>query len=85
MKRFGYQPNFAAAVEASASTGGQITPPILGAAAFVMAEYLGISYARICLAAIIPAFLYYVSIYSGVHIEAVKKGSRVCLRKRFLF
>lgn len=74
MKRFGYQPNFAGAVEASASTGGQITPPILGAAAFVMAEYLGISYARICLAAIIPAFLYYVSIYSGVHIEAVKKG-----------
>jgi TRAP transporter 4TM/12TM fusion protein len=74
MKRFGYQPNFAGAVEAAASTGGQITPPILGAAAFVMAEYIGISYARICLAALIPAFLYYVSVYSGVHIEAVKKG-----------
>ncbi len=76
MKRFGYQPNFAGAVEASASTGGQITPPILGAAAFVMAEFIGVSYARICLASLLPALLYYVSIYSGVHAEAMKKGLR---------
>jgi TRAP transporter 4TM/12TM fusion protein len=74
MKRFGYRPNFAGAVEASASTGGQITPPVLGAAAFVMAEFLGIPYVRICLAAVIPALLYYVSVYTGVHVEAVKKG-----------
>jgi TRAP transporter 4TM/12TM fusion protein len=74
MKRFGYRPNFAGAVEASASTGGQITPPVLGAAAFVMAEYLGISYVRVCLASVIPALLYYVSVYTGVHVEAVKKG-----------
>lgn len=76
MKRFGYKPNFAGAVEASASTGGQITPPVLGAAAFVMAEFIGVSYARICLAALIPALLYYVSIYAGVHAEAVKTGLR---------
>lgn len=74
MKRFGYGPNFAGAVEASASTGGQITPPVLGAAAFVMAEYLGIPYIRICLASVIPALLYYVSVYTGVHVEAVRKG-----------
>jgi len=76
MKRFGYRPNFAGAVEAAASTGGQITPPVLGAAAFVMAEFIGLSYARICLASILPALLYYVSVYSGIHIEAVKKGLR---------
>lgn len=76
MKRFGYKPNFAGAVEASASTGGQITPPVLGAAAFVMAEFIGVSYARICLASLVPALLYYVSIYMGVHAEAVKRGLR---------
>ncbi len=76
MKRFGYTPNFAGAVEAAASTGGQIMPPVMGAAAFVMAEFLGVSYAKIMIMAIIPALLYYLSVYSGVHNEAVKRGLR---------
>ena len=61
MKRSGYPPQFAAAVEAVASTGGQIMPPIMGAAAFVMAEFLGVSYGQVVIWAIIPAVLYYVA------------------------
>lgn len=76
MKKYGYRSEFAAAVECSSSTGGQITPPILGAAAFVMAEFLGVPYATIMVAAIIPALLYYLSVYTGVHVEAVKQGLR---------
>lgn len=76
MTRYGYRKEFAAAVECTSSTGGQITPPVLGAAAFVMAEFLGVSYATIMVAAIIPALLYYLSIYTGVHSEAVKQGLR---------
>lgn len=72
MKASGYKPHFAAAVEAVASTGGQIVPPIMGAGAFVMAEILGISYLKIAAAAIIPAFLYYVCLYACVHFEAIK-------------
>lgn len=72
MKRVGYRPKFAAAVEACASSGGQITPPIMGAAAFIMAEFLGTSYVTIIIAAIIPAILYFATIYFMVHLEADK-------------
>ncbi|HEU0200621.1 MAG TPA: TRAP transporter permease [Burkholderiaceae bacterium] len=70
MKRTGFRPQFAAAVEAVASTGGQIMPPIMGAAAFVMAEFLAVPYARVALWALIPAFLYYVAVFFAVHFEA---------------
>lgn len=74
MKRTGYKPEFAGAVEASASTGGQIMPPIMGAAAFLMAEYMGIPYAQVALKAILPAVLYFTGIYIAVHLEAKKLG-----------
>lgn len=74
MKRVGYRPKFAAAVEACASSGGQITPPIMGAAAFIMAEFLAVPYTTIIIAAVIPAFLYFVTIYFMVHLEAEKHG-----------
>jgi len=77
MIKTGYSPLFAGAVEAVASTGGQIMPPIMGAAAFVMAEMLGISYAQVALAAIIPALLYFVSIGLMVYFEAEKTGLEV--------
>ncbi len=74
MKRSGYSADFAGAVEANASTGGVITPPVMGAAAFIIAEYLGISYWAVCVAAIVPSFLYYLSLFVGVDLEAGKKG-----------
>ena len=74
MKRSCFSPPFAAAVEAVASTGGQIMPPIMGAAAFVMAEFLGVSYLQVTLWAAIPAVLYYVAIFSAVHFEARRRG-----------
>lgn len=74
MKRVGYRAKFAAAVEACASSGGQITPPIMGAAAFIMAEFLAVPYTTIIIAAIIPAFLYFITIYFMVHLEAEKHG-----------
>jgi TRAP transporter 4TM/12TM fusion protein len=70
MKRTGFRPPFAAAVEAVASTGGQIMPPIMGAAAFVMAEFLAVPYAKVALWAAIPALLYYVAVFFAVHFEA---------------
>jgi len=76
MKRTGYKPEFAAAVEASASTGGQIMPPIMGAAAFLMAELTGTPYATIAVAAILPAVLYFTGIFLMVHFEAKKLGLR---------
>lgn len=76
MKSLGYKPEFAAAVEAAASTGGQIMPPIMGAAAFLMAETLGISYMQVAKAAIIPALLYFAGIWIMVHFEAKKLGMR---------
>lgn len=76
MKRLGYKPEFAGAVEATASTGGQLMPPIMGAAAFLMAEMTGIPYVRIIGAAIIPALLYYFGVWAGVHFEAKKLGLR---------
>lgn len=74
MKRAGFRPEFAAATEASASTGGQIMPPIMGAAAFIMMEYVGTSYKTIMLAAIIPALLYFSGIFIGTHYEAKRLG-----------
>ncbi|RXT05225.1 TRAP transporter permease [Ammoniphilus sp. CFH 90114] len=74
MKRVGYKPHFAGAVEAAASTGGQITPPIMGAAAFIMAELTGLPYMDIAMAAILPALLYYISLYMNVHFEASRTG-----------
>jgi len=76
MKKLGYKPEFAGAVEATASTGGQIMPPIMGAAAFLMAEFTGIPYARIIGAAVVPALLYYFGVWAGVHIEAKRLGLR---------
>lgn len=76
MKRLGYPAPFAAAVEAVASTGGQIAPPIMGAAAFVMAEILGISYVTVMVAAIIPALLFYLSVFVTVHIVSLRRGLR---------
>jgi TRAP transporter 4TM/12TM fusion protein len=70
MKRTGFRPPFAAAVESVASTGGQLMPPIMGAAAFVMAEFLAVPYAQITIWAILPAFLYYLAVFGAVHFEA---------------
>ena len=74
MKKLGYKPEFAAAVEAAASTGGQLMPPIMGAAAFLMSETLGIPYIEVAKAAIIPALLYFTGIFIMVHLEAKKLG-----------
>jgi TRAP transporter 4TM/12TM fusion protein len=70
MKRIGYKPAFAGAVEAVASTGGQIMPPIMGATAFIMAEFLGISYLSVAAFALLPAVLYYIAVFMTVHFEA---------------
>ena len=74
MKKTGYKPEFAGAVEAAASTGGQIMPPIMGAAAFLMAEYMGVTYGKVTLYAILPAVLYFSGIFIAVHLEAKKLG-----------
>lgn len=72
MKKLGYHKNFAGAVEAAASTGGQLMPPIMGAAAFLMAEFVGIPYMEVVKAAIVPAILYFLGVFLGVHFEAKK-------------
>ncbi|NLY50501.1 MAG: TRAP transporter permease [Firmicutes bacterium] len=74
MKSVGYKSHFAGAVEAVASTGGQIMPPVMGAAAFIMAEYLGMPYGKVMIAAAIPAFLYYLAVFIMVHLEARRLG-----------
>lgn len=74
MKNSGFKPEFAAGTEASASTGGQIMPPVMGAAAFIMMEYLGVSYGAIMLAALVPAVLYFTGIFIGTHFEAKRLG-----------
>ena len=74
MKKTGYRKEFAGAVEAVASTGGQFTPPIMGAVGFVMAEFMAVSYTKVMLAAAIPAVLYYVSLLWSVHLEAKRLG-----------
>jgi len=74
MKRVGYPPHYAGAVEACSSTGGQLMPPIMGAGAFIMSEFLGISYLTIAAGAILPALIYYTAIFTNVHIRARKEG-----------
>ncbi|NBC34069.1 MAG: TRAP transporter fused permease subunit [Alphaproteobacteria bacterium] len=76
MKKVGYRPKTAGAVEAAASTGGQIMPPIMGAGAFIMAEITGIPYTELIISALIPAVLYFMSVYFMVDLEAVKMGMR---------
>jgi TRAP transporter 4TM/12TM fusion protein len=76
MKKTGYKGEFAGAVEAAASTGGQIMPPIMGAAAFLMADYVAVPYSHIIVRAILPAFLYFLGIFIGVHLEAKRLGLR---------
>ena len=76
MKSIGYKKDFAGAVEAAASTGGQIMPPVMGAAAFIMAEFLGVPYIKIAVAAAIPAIIYYIAVGTMVHLEACKYGLR---------
>lgn len=96
MKKVGYRPQTAASVEAAASTGGQIMPPIMGAGAFIMAEITAIPYSEIVVAAAIPAILYFLSVYFVVDLEAVKRGMKgvpadelpklaVLARRAFLF
>jgi TRAP transporter 4TM/12TM fusion protein len=74
MKRSGFPPHFAAGVESVASTGGQIMPPIMGAAAFVMAEFIGVGYGQVIIWALIPAILYYLACFCAVHFEAKRRG-----------
>ncbi len=76
MIRLGYRPAFAGAVEATASSGGQITPPVMGAGAFIMAELLNLPYATVALAAVIPAFLFYVCIWASIDVEARRESMR---------
>jgi TRAP transporter 4TM/12TM fusion protein len=73
MKKTGYNPNVAGAAEATASTGGQIMPPIMGSIAFIMAEWLGIAYYQVILAAAIPATLYFIMVFAAIHFEALKE------------
>lgn len=74
MKRVGYSPIYAGAIEATASTGGQILPPVMGAAAFVMAEFLGIPYPAVVFAALVPALLYYLGLFIQIDLQAAKTG-----------
>ena len=76
MKKLGYHKDFAGAVEAAASTGGQLMPPVMGAAAFLMAEFVGVPYVEIVKAAVIPAFLYFTGVWLGVHFEAQRNNLR---------
>lgn len=74
MKKMGYTGTFAAAVEATASTGGQIMPPIMGSAAFIIAMTLGVHYSEVCKAAIVPALIWFFSVFAIVHLQALKRG-----------
>jgi len=82
MKSIGYRPEFAGAVEAAASTGGQLMPPVMGAGAFLMADITGIPYSQIIIAAAIPAILYYTGVLTGVHLEAKRTGLQGLPRDR---
>jgi len=77
MKKVGYKPHVAAAIEAAGSNGGQIMPPVMGSVAFIMAEFTGIPYAKIALASVLPALMYYMTVYTYVHLQARKTGIRV--------
>lgn len=81
MKKLGYNKEFAGGVEAAGSTGGQIMPPIMGAAAFLMAEFMGVPYLDVVKAAVIPAVLYYTGVWISVHLEAKRKGLKGIPRK----
>lgn len=81
MKKTGFQPHFAGAVEATASTGGQIMPPVMGAAAFVMAEFTGLPYITVCKHALIPAILYYLSCFMAIHFEAIRTNLKGMLEE----
>ena len=81
MKKLGYNKEFAGGVEAAGSTGGQIMPPIMGAAAFLMAEFMGVPYLEVVKAAVIPAVLYYTGVWIAVHLEAKRKGLKGIPRK----
>lgn len=74
MKSIGYLPHFAGAVEAAASTGGQLMPPIMGAAAFIMSDFIGLPYITIAIAAVLPALLYYTAVFIMIHMEALRLG-----------
>ena len=76
MKKSGYRPHVAAAIEAAASTGGQLMPPVMGIAAFLMAEFLQVPYAQVALAAVIPAVLFYIALFIQVDLEAARRGLR---------
>ena len=76
MKRTGYRPDVAGAIEAVASTGGQIMPPVMGVAAFIMAEFLSVPYSEVAIAALIPAMLYYIAVFFQVDLEAAKTGMK---------
>jgi len=76
MKRRGFTPSFAGGVEASASAAGQFLPPVMGAAAFLMSELVGVSYLSICIAALLPALFFFASLFCGVRVEAARKGMR---------
>ncbi len=76
MKKTGFKAEAAAAIEAVASTGGQIMPPVMGAAAFVMAEFLGVSYSKVMIAAVIPAIFYYGALFAAIHFNAMRTGLR---------
>lgn len=80
MKTIGYSPAFAGAVEAVASTGGLILPPVMGAIAFVMAEWIGVRYADVVVAAVVPALLYYLIVFVSVHLQAQRDGIRALAR-----
>lgn len=77
IRKRGFSPRFAGAIEAAASTGGQITPPVMGAVAFIMAEMLGIPYLTICIAALVPALFYYFSLFAAVSVEAERAGIEI--------
>jgi TRAP transporter 4TM/12TM fusion protein len=81
MKKTGYRPHEAGAIESVASTGGQLLPPIMGAAAFIMAEILGIPYAEVALAAVLPALLFYVALLLQIHLHAARNGHRALTRE----
>ncbi len=81
MIKIGFKRHFAAAVEAASSTGGQITPPVMGAVAFLMVEYLGIPLRTILIAAVVPAFMHFFGVLVQVHLEAKRWASAGCARK----
>lgn len=74
MKMMGFKPTYAGAVEAVSSAGGSLTPPVLGATAFLIAEFLDMSYWSVAVAALIPAILYYISLFNSVHVRSTKEG-----------